>query len=193
MFNQYISQRIKYAEWRWLVAGIVILLAYSFWAFNTDSPWTRALMEAGGTLPEMRPGFPAIEPGRTFSMLGEHRIDYIFWQLLDIPYIVLNIMTFTTAIGVGLNSARLSGTVLKYAVLAPFAYGIGEAVENSLLTAFALNALAPEGTSALIQQFATTIKHIAALGSIALALLSLGLGSIVALSRRLHRQRVSSS
>lgn len=184
MPDSYISKRIKAASWRSLGIWFALLMAYSFWAFGMDSPWTRALEAGGGTLPEMTPGFPPVEPARTLERLSDSKTDYVLWQIADAPYAILNILVFTTAISLGLKKAGLDGSPLRWLTFLPLAYGFGEIVENSLLTAFTLEALAPHGWGALVQQGATTLKHFSAFGAIGVGLISLLLAALLNVLRK---------
>ncbi|MEO0398198.1 MAG: hypothetical protein AAF224_02110 [Pseudomonadota bacterium] len=187
MIDAIISERITSASWRGALLWFVALAAFSYWAFNTNSPWTEALAAGDGVLPEMLPGFPPVEPARTLETLGNGKRAYLLWQFADIPFATLNTLLLWSLIGLGLKGAGLAASPLRYAMAAPLAYGLGEVVENSFLTAFALDAAAPYGWSALIQQAATTVKHTAAFGAGALALVCLGLAGVFALLRRMKK------
>ena len=153
-----IAKLVDRATFTRLGIFLAALLAYSFWAFSGDTAWSRALVAAGGALPEMQPGFPPIEPLRTLSALGESTSDYLIWQALDVPYIILNVLVTITAIGITLKKFDLAKTPYRLLVGLPIMYAATEAIENTLLFLFAAGYLAPTEPPVLLQQTATTLK-----------------------------------
>lgn len=181
--NGWISARIEKAGWRAFAIWFVVWFLYNLWAINMDSPWTRALAAGGGVLPEMKPGFSPIEPQRSLEALAAANAtgDYIFWQALDIPYAILNVMTPSIAMALALRATRLTASPMRYLLLLPPIYFLCELVEDGLVAAFAAKAVAPVEGIALIQQVATTIKLATGYGSMALALISLCIAMVAAI------------
>lgn len=178
----WIGTRIEKANWVSFVVWLAILMAFSMWAFLTDSPWTRVLEAAGGFLPETIPGIPAIEPVRSLEAIGENRGDYLLWQLLDIPYAIMNFMVVSIALGLGLKALRLDASLLRFLLLLPAIYVACELVENALVASFAAEILPTAEPLVLLQQFATSLKFASLppavfLGAIGVAL-ALGLPAI---------------
>lgn len=166
--KRWIDARIERANWRGFLVWFAVLFAFSFWAFSMDSPWTRALEAAGGALPETQPGLPAIEPQRSLAQLGDATGDYLLWQLLDIPYALMNLMAASLGMALGLKAVRLQSTPLRWLLILPVMYAVCELVENSLVALFASGALTPGEPLVLSQQAATTLKFAAGMPSLAL-------------------------
>lgn len=178
-----LSERIERASWAGFAIRFGALFLYSAWAFAENGPWARALSAAGGRLPETQPGFPPIEPQRSFDALGAAGAtgDYLLWQALDAPYALLSMAAPAAAIALGLKAARLGSTPLRFALLLPPTYLACEAVENSLVAAFAARLLAPGEGAVLVQQAATTVKFASGFSSLGLGALSLAVAAIAAL------------
>lgn len=174
----WIATRIEKASWVSFLIWFVILMAFSTWAFTMDSPWTRALEAAGGVLPETKPGIPAIEPVRSLEAMGENRGDYLLWQLLDIPYAIMNFMVVSIALGLGLKALRLDASPLRFLLLLPAVYVACELVENALVASFAAEILPTAEPLVLLQQFATTLKFGTGMPGMALGLLALVIAAI---------------
>ncbi len=177
------DRQVAAASWLRLALAIAFLMSFSYWVFGLESPWTRALA-AAGELPEMLPGFPALEPERTVVRLGAANADWLQWQALDVLFAGLNAAVHWAAISLGIKAleARARGTgpqrsPWRALLLLPVAYVGAELVENGLLAAFAAGASPPNGTPALIQQFATTLKFgfvlLAAVASAAMVLVAI--------------------
>jgi hypothetical protein len=141
-----------------------------------DSPWTRAQAAGGGTLPEMQPGFPPIEPQRSLDALAAANGtgDYLLWQALDFPYAIGNLFVTSIAIALALKAVRLQKSPLKFLLLLPPLYVFCEIVENALVAAFAAKIVAPAEAVVLAQQAATTVKMASGFGS-----MFLGMGALV--------------
>ncbi|MEZ5893028.1 MAG: hypothetical protein R3C58_07785 [Parvularculaceae bacterium] len=149
---------VESASWQRVAISFALLFAYSFWAFTTNTPWTRALKAADGALPETQPGFPPIEPQRSLDMLGGATGDYLAWQLLDIPYALLTAAFATSAIALGLKVLRLGVSQLRYLLLLPCVYLGCEAIENALVAGFAAGIIPVRESIVLVQQFTTSAK-----------------------------------
>ncbi len=155
--NNFIQSRIEKAQWGRFAIWFVLLFIFNYWAFYTSSPWATAL-EAAGVLPEMLPGFPADQPALAFSMLGDAAGSYIVWQIVDIPYAILNMLVFSTLIGLSLKRFRLHASPLQYLMLLPYIYLVTEFLENTPLALMAAGVLPQSDAIVLFQQTATTIK-----------------------------------
>ncbi len=155
--NSFLQARIEQAQWRRLAIWFVLLFIFNYWAFFTSSPWTQAL-EAAGTLPEMIPGFSASQPALAFSVLGEATGRYILWQIVDIPYAILNMLVLSILISLGLKRFRLQASPLRYFLLLPYIYLVTEFLENAPLALMASGILPQASAVVLFQQAATTIK-----------------------------------
>lgn len=181
--NKYVQRQIEHASWRGFAIFFALWFAYNWWAFNTDSPWTRALAAGGGKLPETQPGFPPIEPQRSLDALVAANAtgDYILWQAFDVPYAIGNLIVTSIAMALALKAVKLDRSFLRYLLLLPPLYVAGEAVENSLVAAFAAKLVAPGETVVLVQQLATTIKMYSGFGSMFLGLAALVVAVVAAL------------
>ena len=173
----WVNPTIEKASWKRFLVWFAMLFVFSLWAFNLDSPWTRALDLACGVLPETKPGIPAIEPIRSLDALGGNTGDYLLWQLLDIPYAVMNLMVTTTGIALGLKAMRLGSGFWRGLIILPMLYLICELVENSFLAAFASKLLTPCEPIVLLQQLATTLKFASGFPAMAFG----ALGVVIAL------------
>ena len=183
MTRGWISKLIEKATGPGFVIILVLLFAYSFWAFNLDSPWTRALEGAGGILPETKPGIPAIEPVRSLDEMTASKTisDYLLWQALDFPYAALNFFFAALGMGLGLKALKLDRSALRFLLLLPAIYVACEIVENAMLTGFATGLLPTTETIVLFQQFATTLKFASGMPAPLLGLL----GAVIALAANL--------
>ncbi len=179
----WINNRIEKATWVGFLIWFVILFAFSFWAFNMDSPWTRALEAAGGILPEMKPGIPAIEPVRSLDAMGADKSDYLLWQALDIPFALMNFFVTIIGMSLGLKALRLERSLLRFLLLAPAVYVACELVEDALLASFAAGVIAPGESIVLIQQFSTTLKFATGMSAQALGIFGAVIAAIAALIR----------
>lgn len=188
--NRWISARIEKANWRAFALWFVPWFAYSWWAFSMESPWTRALAGGGGGLPEMRPGFPPIEPQRTLDALNASNAtgDYILWQALDFPYAIGNLFATSIAIALALKALRLERSPLRNLLLLPPLYLLCETVENSLLAAFAGKIVAPTEAVVLAQQASTTLKMFSGSASMLLGIASLAVAAIAALAGLIRKR-----
>ena len=182
-----IEKHIASASWVRLVIWFVVLFAFSNWAFTMDSPWTRALEAAQGALPEMQAGLPAIEPQRSLELLGGATSDYLLWQVLDVPYAIMNLMLVATAMGLGLKATKLKTSPLRFLLLLPMIYFFAEIIENSLVAAFAAGLVPPAEPIVLVQQFATTVKFASGMPGMAIGALSVVIAAIVAIISRLRK------
>ncbi len=172
--NGWIGKQIDKATWMKFGVWFAVLFIFSVWAFNMDSPYTRALAAGGGMLPETQPGFPAIEPQRSLALLGNAKNDYILWQAIDVPYAIMNLMLTMSAIGLGLKALHLGASALRFLLFLPLVYVACEIIENSLVALFASAAFAPVEPLVLVQQSATTIKFASGFG-----VLGFGLAGVV--------------
>lgn len=185
MFN--IEKHISSASWVRFAIWFAILFAFSNWAFNMDSPWTRALEAAQGALPEVQAGLPAIEPQRSLDLLGDATSDYLLWQVLDVPYAIMNLMLVATAMGLGLKATKLRTSPLRFLLLLPMIYFFAEIVENSLVAAFASGLVPTAEPIVLVQQFATTIKFASGMPGMAIGALSIVIAAIAAITSRFRK------
>lgn len=183
MLRNWINARIERANWMGFFIWFGLLFAFSFWAFGLESPWTRALEAGGGLLPETQPGLNAIEPQRTLSRLGEATNDYIIWQLLDVPYAIMNLMAGSIGLGLGLKAIRLETSLLRWLLALPLIYLVCEIIENTAVALFASGVLAPAEPIVLIQQLATTLKFSAGMPGLMLGMLGVIITAIVGLVR----------
>ena len=161
------------ATWPLLLAAVAAQSAftYAFLAGET-SAWGRAVAAGDGRLPEELPGLPAVEPGRSLMAIWSNDGvgDYVGWQALDVPFAALNVLLTTAAISLFLRKANPRVSAARLLLLLPLIYFTAEMIENALLALFALKAVPAEGTAALAQQAATTIKLGAGFGAMAAAL-----------------------
>lgn len=171
------------ASWISAASAFILLYVYSLWAFAPGGAWMTALDAAGGKLPETQPGIPAIEPVRSLDALGEATNDYIFWQLLDLPYAFLNLAMMSLTMALGLKALRLVSSPLRFLLFLPLIYFFCELVENALVASFASGLLSPSEPVVLAQQFATTMKFASGMSSFALGLLGVFVALIAALIR----------
>jgi len=171
--NQWINSRIDKASWPSFAIWFVVLFGFASWAFNSPSPWTTALAASDGTLPETQTGFPPTEPQRSLDLLEDAKGAYLLWQVIDIPYAIMNLMATSIAMALGLRAIGLGATPLRYLLALPVIYFICEVVENSLVSLFAMGMIATAEPVVLIQQLATTIKMASGVGGMAIGLLCL--------------------
>lgn len=179
----WINSRIEKARWSGFAIWFALWFAYNWWAFNMNSPWTRALAAGGGKLPESQTGFPPIEPQRSLDALAAANAtsDYILWQAFDIPYAIGNLFVTSIAIALALKAVRLDKSVLRYLLALPPLYVACEIIENSLVAAFAAKLVAPGEGAVLIQQAATSVKMASGYGSMFLGLAALALAAFAAI------------
>ncbi|WP_428407806.1 hypothetical protein [Hyphococcus sp.] len=184
----FISRMIEQASWTRFFVWFVILFVFSAWAFNMDSPWTRALEAAGGVLPETKPGIPALEPVRTLDALGDDRRDYILWQLVDIPYALMNFFFASMGMGLGLKALRLDKSILRFLLVLPAIYVVCEVIENALVASFAAKIIAPAEGVVLVQQLATSLKFASGMPALLLGVLGAALAFIALLIRLIRKK-----
>jgi len=189
--NKWVAARIEMATWRGFAIWFAALFAFNWWAFYTSSPWTRALEAAGGKLPESQTGFPPVEPQRSLDALAGANAtgDYIFWQAFDIPYAIGNLMVTSIAIALALKAMRLEKSILRYLLVLPPIYIFCEAIENSLVAAFAAKWIAPVEGVTLVQQTATSVKMISGFGSMFLGMAALAIAIIATLISLIRSRR----
>ena len=154
----------------------------------TPGPWSRALVAAGGKLPETQPGVPAIEPVRSLEALGPNNADYLLWQLLDVPYIALTFLATVAALSIGLKAIRKEHSPFRFILVLPAIYVIAEIIENILLTLFAANLVSTSEPLVLLQQFATTMKFASIMPAMILVPVSIVI-ALVALIIRTTRKK----
>lgn len=183
----FLNKTIERAGWLRFGVWFVIWIAYNWWAFRPGGPWPRAIEPAGGVVPEMTPGIPALEPVRSLEAMGENTGDYLLWQLLDIPYAVMNFMVFATAMALALKALRFESSFLRFVLLLPAIYVGCELVENAFVASFAAKILPTAEPLVLIQQLATTLKFASGMPSMALGLLSLVIAAGLGLFRLARR------
>lgn len=184
--HAWINNRLNAATWRGFAFWLVSLFAFSAWAFTGDGAWTNALKTAGQTLPEMQPGFPPTEPLRTLSVLGDATPSYLTWQLLDLPYIFLNMMVTGTGLSLALRTLNWQTTPATLLLALPLIYGLCEFIENALLASFASGLLAPSEPPVLFQQLATTLKLTAGTLGIFLSIIGVVVALIILAARKLR-------
>ncbi len=189
--NKWIETRIRTASWRGFAIWFAAWFAYNWWAFNMESPWTRALAGGGGKLPESQTGFPPIEPQRSLDALAASNAtgDYLLWQALDFPYAIGNLFVTSIAMALALRAVRLEKSILKYLLILPPLYVFCEVIENSLVAAFAAKWVAPAESVVLVQQAATTVKMVSGYGSMVLGTAALAIAIIAALIGLVRRKR----
>lgn len=159
------------ASWIRAASAFLLLYVYTWWAFAPGSAWKTSLDAAGGKLPETQPGIPAIEPVRSLEALGDATNDYLLWQVIDLPYAILNLAMMSLTMALGLKALRLVTSPLRFLLILPLIYFCCELVENALLASFASGLLWPSEPVVLAQQFATTMKFTTGMSSFALGLL----------------------
>jgi len=182
------ARRIEKTQWPGFLVTLAIWFAYNWWAFETDSPWTRALNAAGGVLPETKPGIPAIEPQRSIEALGSHVGDYLLWQVFDIPYAILNLLVTAGAMALALRATKLGGSPLRFLLYLPVIYVACEIVENAFVAGFAAGVIPIQETFVLIQQLATTVKFSTGMPALALGALSLVIAIIALVLRAIGKR-----
>ena len=185
--KNWISSRVSAASWTGFLVWFAILFLFSSWAFSMDSPWTRALEFAGGKLPEMQPGIPAIEPVRSMQAMGDNVDDYLLWQLLDIPYAVMNVITAWMGMGLGLKAMRMENSILRQFAVLPLIYFACELIENTLVALFASGMLATSEGFVLFQQVATTLKFASGMPSMGLAMLGAAIAILIGAIRMVRK------
>lgn len=186
--NGWIAKRIEKSTWTGFAIWFAVLFVFSIWAFDMDSPWTRALEAAGGVLPETKPGIPALEPVRSLDAIGADKGDYLLWQALDIPYALMNFFYAAIGIGLALKALRFEKTLLRFLILLPAIYVGCELVENAFLASFAAGLLKPIESLVLIQQFATTLKFAAGIPCLFLGAGGALIALVAGLVRRLRNR-----
>lgn len=181
---------LKAAGWRAFSFSLALWLAYCWWAFRAGGVWARVVEAGGGVLPEMKPGFPPIEPQRTLDSLNsaDAAADYLCWQAADLPYALGSMIVFSLAAALALKSLRLEKSILRFLLAPPLVYMICEAIENALLAVFASGLADPVESLVLVQQAATTVKLASGLGSLFVAVIALA-AALAAAAVRLVRSR----
>lgn len=189
--NKWINARIEKASWRAFAIWFVLWFIYNWWAFNMESPWTRAVAGGGGALPEMQAGFPPTEPQRSLDALAAAggAGDYIAWQAFDMPYAIGNLFVTSIAMALALKAARLQGSFLRYILILPPLYVLCEIVENALVAAFAAKWIAPAEGLVLVQQAATSVKMLSGFGSMFIAMGALVVALLAAIISRVMERR----
>ena len=189
--RKWIETRIERASWRAFAIWFVPWFAYNWWAFNMESPWTRALAGGGGRVPEMQPGLPPAEPQRSLDALAASGAtgDYILWQALDFPYAVGNLFVTSIAIALALKALRIEKSIVKFLLVLPPLYVFCEVIENSLVAAFAAKIVAPAESVVLVQQLATTIKMFSGYGSMFLGMAALAVAAVAGLAGLVRGKR----
>ncbi|MBB5517436.1 hypothetical protein [Amphiplicatus metriothermophilus] len=167
--GRYLARAVERASWVKLAVFLALLLAYSFWAFRPESEFMRALAAAGGSLPEMRPGFPAGEPAASLARLGDLTDDYVRFQAIDIPYAIFNTLTLAALFALGAKRFGGPASPLRWLILSPFVYLFAEFVENPLLAILANGAPGAPAALVPLQQAATTLKWTASLPALIVA------------------------
>jgi hypothetical protein len=187
MSRGFVSRRLERASWRTFGVWFAVAFAYDMWAMNMPGPFTRALKQAGGRLPESQPGFPAGEPLRSLEALGPATNDYLLWQWLDIPYAFFLVMMTSSAIALGLKASPGRIGALRLALWPPLIYFGCEILENTLVELFAAKLLAPGLVAVAIQQSATTLKFIAGYGALLCAALGVIVATAMLIRKRMRR------
>lgn len=167
--GHYLAGVVERASWIKLAVFLALLLAYSFWAFRPGSEFMHALAAAGGSLPEMKPGFPADEPAASLARLGELTDDYARFQAIDIPCAILNTQTLAAVIALGAKRFGGASSPLRWLILLPFIYLFAEFAENPLLAILANGEPGALATLVPFQQAATTLKWTASALALILA------------------------
>lgn len=148
---------VRRATWRRFLGAAALFGVYAAWVAAGDSPLTRA-RGAAGRLPELTPGFDAREPAATLARLGEARVDYLWLQAFDLPFVALVAMIALLALALAAQRNAAAYQKIRTLLFIPVAYGAAELIENTLLALFASGVLAPAAPLAIAQQAATTIK-----------------------------------
>ena len=185
----WINARLEKASWRAFFLWFVLLMGYSFWAFTTATPWTRALKAAGGKLPETQPGMPALEPARSLTALRENDAvsDYLLWQILDAPYIAFTVFVASTALAIGVRALKAGAAPMRFLIALPLFYLLFEFIENSLLAGFASNTLPLAEPVVFIQQTATTLKFVSGQAALLLGLIGLLIAVVLGAVRKFKK------
>lgn len=140
-------------------------------------------MNAAGRLPETAPGFHQDLPGAAFGKLGGAKNSYQKFQLIDIPYALLNTIFALTSIGLGLKTLNLALSAGRFLLFVPLIYLGAEAIENTLLLAMSATLIDISHRAVFIQQAATTIKFIAIGPALTLSILAISIAAVRALRR----------
>ena len=188
MRGSFAAWRLDRASWRSFAVWLAVAFAYNLWAINMSSPFTRALEQAGGRLPESQPGYPQGEPLRSLEALGPATRDYLLWQWLDIPYAFFAVMMTSTAIALGLRVLPGRGGAFRAALWLPVVYFGCEIVENMLVELFAARLLAPGAVAVAVQQSATTLKFVAGYGALLAAAAGVALAAADLIRTRTRRR-----
>lgn len=167
----WIDKQIDNATWARFLIAFLLLFVYGYWVFAKPGAWTRA-KEAAGPLPETLQGFPDGQPALAFSKLGEATGDYLYVQVLDIPFAILNMAMIATALALGLRRFDLRASPLKYALVVPLVLVASEFIEDPLLFLMASGRIPDSGTFATIQQVMTNIKGVSGMLGMMAALFS---------------------
>lgn len=183
----FINRTIEKASWLRFAAWFVVWFMFTWWAFRPGGIWPRVVENAGGTVPEMTPGIPAVEPVRSLEAMGDNTGEYLLWQLLDIPYALMNFMVAAIAMGLALKALRLDKSALRFLLLLPAIYVGCELVENALVASFAAKLLPAAEPLVLIQQLATTVKFGTGMPSMFLGLLSLAIAAVAGIVRLVRK------
>ncbi|MEM1396403.1 MAG: hypothetical protein AAGH38_03010, partial [Pseudomonadota bacterium] len=120
------------SSWLLLLVFFGSLVAFSFFFMvGDDTAWGKALAAGNGKVPEMLPGLPAAEPGRSLEAIWENGAerDYVAWQIIDFPFAILNVLVQTAALSLFLKKADKFGSVLQLAMWLPVIYFVGEVFE----------------------------------------------------------------
>lgn len=187
MLKRWIDARIERANWIGFLIWFGLLFSFSFWAFGMESPWTRALEAGGGLLPETQPGLRAIEPQRSLGLLGNATGDYLVWQLLDIPYAIMNLMVASVGLGLGLKAVELQSSPLRLLLVLPIVYFACELTENTAVALFASQIAPPLEPLVLLQQTATTLKFFAGMPGLLLGALGAIIAAVLGLIRMVRK------
>lgn len=170
------STFIEKASFLKVIAALSILISYSYWAFAIDTSWSNA-MAAADHLPEATPGFHSTLPKTALDTLLEapnNIIDaYIKFQLIDIPYALLNAFFALAGIGFLVKILNIQSPTVKILFFLPIIYVGAEFIENFLLFHMASLRIASTDLPATIQQSATIVKFLTIAPAMILALLSI--------------------
>jgi len=185
--NDWFEKRIANASWLRFIVPLAALLAYAAWMSRDGGELMTALEAAGGNLPEMTPGFPSGLAAQAYSSLGDKVTQYSFFQVIDIPYAILNMVVLTAIIALALKRFQLGASPLRFALVLPPLYLLAEFLENPLLIILANGEPGAPAGLVIFQQLATNFKWITLTPALIFGLASLAALIIISIFRLVKR------
>lgn len=185
------SRMVERASWTLVCVSLLLLVAYSYWAFAVDTSWSSALSAAGGQLPETSPGFGGDEPERSLALLEEAGLTatYMRFQAIDIPFALLNALFLWSVLAVAAKRFTKPASAIRLFAFLPCLYLLAEFVENPLLALLASGTFGEPPVIILVQQAATSLKWAAMAPTSAIALALLLVMIVAALSGALAKRK----